>query len=182
MITNIQQHYEDIIRPDLLRKFNYENVHQIPKIEKIILNMGVKEAVNDKKQLLIPILILELITGQKAVVTCARKSISNFKIRKGFPIGALVTLRGDNMYSFLTKLVLFVLPRIRDFVGIPITSIDSQGNISFGIRDLLVFPEIESEYDKLHKTYGVNITIVTTAKTKLETKTLLSSFQIPFKE
>lgn len=176
----LQQYYEDVIRLDMIRKFQYENPFCIPKIEKIVINMGVKEGAVDKKQTLPPMLILEFITGQKSVLTKARKSVANFKIRKGFPIGVKVTLRGDMMYDFLYRLITVALPRVRDFKGLSNRSISSTGNFSFGIRDLLVFPEIEMEYDKLSRLYGAHITIVTTAKTKQETEALLSAFQMPF--
>lgn len=176
----LQQYYEDVIRLDLIRKFQYNNSYETPKISKIIINMGVKEAAGDKKQILPPMLLLELITGKKAVITNAKKSVSNFKIRKGFPIGVKVTLRGDSMYEFLYKLIVVVLPRVRDFKGLSSASVNSTGNYSLGLRDLLVFPEVEMEYDKLSKIYGTNITIVTTAKTPKETEALLSAFQIPF--
>nr|AGH24408.1 ribosomal protein L5 [Reclinomonas americana ATCC 50284] len=180
-MNRLKKHYEEIIRFDMIRKFNYINPHMIPKLDKIVVNMGVKEAALDKKQILAPLLILELITGQKAIITKAKKSISNFKIRKGFPIGVSVTLRGDNMYEFLSRLVTVVLPKIRDFKGIPMTSINKDGNLAIGIKDLLVFPEIESEYDKFNRVYGANIVLVTTAKTKKEAGVLLSGFQIPLK-
>ena len=181
-MNRLQEYYYDIVRLDMIRKFNYENTLNVPKIDKIILNMGIKEAALDKKQILSPLLILELITGQKAVITKAKKAVSNFKIRKGFPIGVKVTLRGDSMYDFLSKLITVVLPRIRDFKGFSVHSINTQGNLSFGIRDLLVFPEVEVEYDKFSRKYGTNITIVTTSKTAKETQQLLSAFQIPFKK
>lgn len=179
-MNTLKQYYEDVVRLDMIRKFQYANPYSIPKIEKIIVNMGVKEGAVDKKQILPPMLITELITGQKSVITKARKSVANFKIRKGFPIGVKVTLRGDLMYNFLYRLVTVVLPRVRDFKGISHKNINNTGNFSFGLRDLLVFPEIEMEYDKLSRIYGANITIVTTAKTKSETEALISAFQVPF--
>nr|YP_007890559.1 ribosomal protein L5 [Histiona aroides]AGH24053.1 ribosomal protein L5 [Histiona aroides] len=179
-MNTMQQYYEDVIRLDMIRKFQYANPYSIPKIDKIIVNMGVKEGAVDKKQILPPMLIAELVTGQKSVITKARKSVANFKIRKGFPIGVKVTLRGDLMYNFLYRLVTVVLPRVRDFKGVSHKNINNTGNFSFGIRDLLVFPEIEMEYDKLSRIYGAHITIVTSAKTKNETEALLSAFQIPF--
>lgn len=177
----LSQYYENIVRIDMIKKLNYTNPYEIPEITKIIVNMGVKEAAQDKKQIISPLFILELITGQKSIITKAKKSVSNFKVRKGFPIGAKVTLRGDMMYDFLLRLITVALPRIRDFRGLSIQNINSTGNISFGIRDLLIFPEVECEYDKLTKVYGANITIVTTAKTRKEALILLSGFQIPFK-
>lgn len=179
-MNTMQQYYEDVVRLDMIRKFQYANPYSIPKVDKIIVNMGVKEGAVDKKQILPPMLIAELVTGQKSVITKARKSVANFKIRKGFPIGVKVTLRGDLMYNFLYRLVTVVLPRVRDFKGVSHKNINNTGNFSFGIRDLLVFPEIEMEYDKLSRIYGAHITIVTNARTKNETEALLSAFQIPF--
>lgn len=180
-MNRMHTYYHEVVRRDMVRKFNYENTHNIPKIEKIILSMGVKEAANDRKQILPPLLLLELITGHKAVLTKAKKAVSNFKIRKGFPIGVKVTLRNAIMYEFLSKLITVVLPRIRDFRGLSPKMINKYGTLSLGIRDLLVFPEVEVEFEKLNSTYGVNITIVTNAVTLLETQTLISSFQMPFK-
>lgn len=186
MVATLQKYYENIIRQDFIRKTNSENVHCVPKIEKIILSMGVKEAALDKKQLLLPLLLLELISGQKAVPTYAKNAVSNFKIRKGALIGTKVILRRDRMYEFLTKLIVIVLPRLRDFRGFATKSINicnqKNGTLSFGLTDVLIFPEVELEYDKVDKKYGLNVTIVTNACTAIDTQLLLSSFQIPFKK
>ena len=180
-MSQLRLYYENVVRMDMIKKFNYQNPYEIPKLDKIIINMGVKEAAQDKKQIISPLFILELISGQKAVITKAKKSVSNFKVRKGFPIGTKVTLRGEMMYDFLSRLITIALPRVRDFRGLSIHNINKTGNISFGVRDLLIFPEVECEYDKLTRIYGANITIVTTAKTRNEALILLSAFQMPFK-
>jgi large subunit ribosomal protein L5 len=178
-MLRLQQHYEQIIRPDMLYKYQYTNSHQIPSIQKVVLNMSIKDVVQDKKQILPGLLILEYITGQKAMAVKAKKSISNFKLRQGVPIGIKVTLRNKMLYRFLELLIFVALPRMRDLKPIKINNNCQTGHISFGLRDLLIFPQIESEYDRFSKVYGLNITIVTNAKTIQESKSLLSSFQLP---
>ncbi len=171
--------YEDKIRKELQTKFKYTNAMQLPKIEKICLNMGVgRDAVADSKTIDAAVNELTLIAGQKPVVTKARKSISTFKLREGMPIGCSVTLRGARMYEFLQRLVYIALPRVRDFRGVSAKGFDGRGNYSLGLKEQLVFPEID--YDKISKVRGLDITIVTTADTNEEAKALLAAFHMPF--
>ena len=161
-----------------MKKFEYENVMQVPKIAKIVVNMGVGEARENAKALEAAVNDLQIITGQKAVTTKARKSVANFKIREGMSIGCKTTLRGDKMYNFLDRLINLALPRVRDFRGVPASSFDGRGNYALGIKEQLIFPEIE--YDKIDKVRGMDVIIVTTAKTDEEAKELLSLFNMPF--
>lgn len=171
--------YEDKIRKELQTAFKYKNVMQVPKIEKICINMGVgRDAVADSKAIDAALSELTLIAGQKPVVTKARKSISTYKLREGMPIGCSVTLRGARMYEFLQRLVYIALPRVRDFRGVSPKGFDGRGNYSLGLKEQLVFPEID--YDKISKVRGMDITIVTTAETNEEAKTLLAAFHMPF--
>jgi large subunit ribosomal protein L5 len=178
MATRLQETYVSTIRPALREQFGYKNVHQIPKLDKIVLNMGVGEAVSDSKKIDAAVTDMTLITGQKPVVTRARNSIAGFKLREGMPIGCKVTLRKDRMYEFLDRLVTIALPRVRDFRGISAKGFDRRGNYNMGLREQLIFPEIE--YDKIDEIRGMNITICTTAKTDDEARALLAAFKMPF--
>jgi large subunit ribosomal protein L5 len=172
-------HYKDKVVPDLMTKFGYKTIMQVPRLKKITLNMGVGETTNDKKMLDNAVADMARIAGQKPVVTKARKSIANFKLRAGFPIGCMVTLRGARMYEFLDRLVNIAIPRIRDFRGVSNRAFDGRGNYSLGVREQIIFPEIE--YDKVDALRGMNIAITTTAKTDDEARALLSAFRFPFK-
>ena len=172
-------HYKDKVVPDLMQKFGYKTVMQVPRIKKITLNMGVGETVGDKKVLDNAVADMAKIAGQKPVVTKARKSIANFKLRAGFPIGCMVTLRGARMYEFLDRLVNIAIPRIRDFRGVSNRAFDGRGNYSLGVKEQIIFPEIE--YDKIDALRGMNIAITTTAKTDDEARALLAAFRFPFK-
>jgi large subunit ribosomal protein L5 len=165
--------------PDLVKKFGYKTAMQVPRIEKITLNMGVGEAVNDKKIMDNAVADMTRISGQKPLVTKSKKSIATFKIRDNYPIGCKVTLRGTRMYEFLDRLVTVAIPRIRDFRGIPGKSFDGRGNFNFGIKEQIIFPEIE--YDKIDALRGMNITITTTARTDAEGRALLAAFKFPFR-
>ena len=178
-VPRLKEYYLSTIRDELQKKFEYKNVMMIPKIEKIVVNMGVGEAAQDAKAIDGAIADLRTITGQQPVVRRARKSIANFKVRQGMPIGCKVTLRGDRMYEFLDRLIATAIPRIRDFRGIKATSFDGHGNFSMGVTEQLIFPEID--YDKIDRTRGMDITIVTTATTNEEGKALLDAFHFPFK-
>jgi large subunit ribosomal protein L5 len=174
-----QVRYEESIRQALKEKHSYVNPHQIPRLEKITLNMGVGAAIGDKKILDLAYEAMTQIAGQKPVMTIARQSISNFKLREGMPIGCMVTLRRHHMYEFLDRLVTFVLPRVRDFRGINRKAFDGRGNYTLGLNEQLVFPELNP--DRFARTQGMNITIVTTAKTNDEGRDLLELFGMPFK-
>ena len=169
---------KDVV-PNLMKDFNYKSVMEVPKLEKIVVNMGLGEAIQNVKILDSASEELALITGQKAVITKAKKSIASFKLRQGMPIGCMVTLRRERMYEFLDRLVNVSLPRVRDFKGIPAKAFDGQGNYSLGIKEQLIFPEIN--YDKIDKIKGMNITIVTTAKTDEEGRALLRMLGMPFR-
>jgi large subunit ribosomal protein L5 len=172
-------HYKDKVVPDLMQKFGYKTIMQVPRIRKITLNMGVGETTNDKKTLDNAVADMAKIAGQKPVVTKARKSIANFKLRAGFPIGCMVTLRGARMYEFLDRLVNIAIPRIRDFRGVSNRAFDGRGNYSLGVKEQIIFPEIE--YDKIDALRGMNIAITTSAKTDDEARALLGAFRFPFK-
>ncbi|MCI5141173.1 MAG: 50S ribosomal protein L5 [Candidatus Electrothrix sp. ATG1] len=176
----IKELYESECKPQLKEKFGYSNTLEIPKIEKIVLNMGLGEAVQNPKIVEKAANELTLIAGQKAVVTRARKSIATFKLREGMPIGARVTLRREKMYDFLSKLINIALPRVRDFRGISPKGFDGNGNFSMGIKEHIIFPEVD--YDKIDKIRGLNISVVTNAKTDEEGRTLLKMLGMPFKE
>ena len=178
MATRLQEIYLGTIRPALQQQFGYKNVHQIPKLEKIVLNMGVGEAVADSKKIDSAVSDMTLISGQKPVVTRASRSIAGFKLREGMPIGCKVTLRRDQMYEFLDRLVTIALPRVRDFRGLSPKGFDRRGNYNMGLREQLIFPEIE--YDKIDEIRGMNITICTTAPTDDEARALLAGFKLPF--
>ena len=178
-VPRLKELYLSTVRDELQKKFEYKNVMQIPKIEKIVVNMGVGEATQDAKAIDGAVADLRVITGQQPVVRRARKSIATFKLRAGMPIGAKVTLRGDRMWEFFDRLISTAIPRIRDFRGIKATSFDGHGNFSMGVTEQLIFPEID--YDKIDRTRGMDITIVTTANTDEEGKALLDAFHFPFK-
>jgi large subunit ribosomal protein L5 len=172
-------HYREKVAPELMKKFGYRTVMQVPRIAKVTLNMGVGESVGDKKVLDNAVADMARIAGQKPVITRSRKSIANFKIRAGFPIGCMVTLRGARMYEFLDRLVNIAIPRIRDFRGISNRAFDGRGNYSLGVREQIIFPEIE--YDKIDALRGLNIAITTTAGSDEEARALLAAFRFPFK-
>ena len=171
--------YREKVVPDLMKQFSYKTVMQVPRITKITLNMGVGEAVNDKKNIDMAVGDLTKIAGQKPVVTKARKAIANFKIRENLAIGTMVTLRGERMYEFLDRLVTVAFPRVRDFRGVSGRAFDGRGNYNIGLKEQIIFPEIE--YDKIDKLRGMNISITTTAKTDEEAKALLAAFRFPFR-
>jgi large subunit ribosomal protein L5 len=179
MLT-IKQRYLNNIKPDLMKAFSFDSVMEVPKVEKIVVNMGVGDAVFNSKALEDAVEELQALTGQKPVVTKAKKSISNFKLREGMPIGAKVTLRGDKMYYFLEKLIAIALPRVRDFRGISKDAFDGRGNYTVGVKEQIIFPEVN--LDKVKKIRGMDIVIVTTAKTEQEGRALLEAFGMPFKK
>ncbi|WP_113908036.1 50S ribosomal protein L5 [Aliidiomarina celeris] len=172
--------YKDTVVPELMKQFGYTSVMQVPRIEKITLNMGVGEALTDKKILDNAVADLEAISGQKVVRTVARKSVAGFKIREGFPIGCKVTLRGERMWDFLQRFISIAIPRIRDFRGLSAKSFDGRGNYSMGVREQIIFPEID--YDKVDRVRGLDITITTSAKSDDEARALLSAFNFPFRK
>jgi len=178
-MARLQTQYREKIVPELMQKFGYKSVMEVPRITKITLNMGVGEAVNDKKNIENAVADMTKIAGQKPVVTKARKAIANFKIRQGLPIGCMVTLRGARMYEFLDRLVTIAFPRMRDFRGVSGRAFDGRGNYNIGLKEQLIFPEIE--YDKIDAIRGLNISITTTAKTDDEAKALLAAFRFPFR-
>jgi len=174
----LKETYQNEIVDALMKKFGYKNVMQVPKIDKVVINMGVGEAKENAKILDAAVSDLETITGQKAVITRAKNSVANFKIREGMPIGCKVTLRGDKMYEFVDRLINLALPRVRDFRGVNPNAFDGRGNYALGIKEQLIFPEIE--YDKIDKVRGMDIIFVTTAKTDEEARELLAQFNMPF--
>lgn len=178
-MARLQQHYRDKIVPELVKKFGYKSIMEVPRLTKITLNMGVGEAVADKKIIEHAVSDLTKIAGQKPVVTKTKKAIAGFKIRENLPIGTMVTLRGVRMYEFLDRFVTIALPRVRDFRGISGRSFDGRGNYNIGVKEQIIFPEIE--YDKVDALRGLNISITTTAKNDEECKALLSGFRFPFK-
>ena len=177
-MDRLKEKYQKEVAPALTEKFGYKNVMQLPKLEKVIINMGVGEAVGNPKALDAAVSDLTLIAGQKPIVTRAKKSIATWKIRQGMPIGAKVTLRGSRMYQFLDKFINVALPRVRDFHGVSAKAFDGRGNYSVGLKEQLIFPEID--YDKIDKVRGMNVVIVTTAKTDEEARELLSLLGMPF--
>lgn len=179
MAARLQQIYRERVVPALMEEFKYKNVMEVPRIEKVVINIGVGEAVQNPKALDFAVQDLMTITGQRPVVTRAKKSISNFRLRKGMPIGVKVTLRGERMWSFLDRLINVALPRQRDFRGVSPDSFDGHGNYTLGLREQLVFPEID--YDKIDKIRGMEISIVTTAKTDEEARRLLALLGMPFR-
>jgi len=179
-MAHMKEVYTSEVVPALQKEFEYTSIMQVPKIEKITLNMGVGEAIADKKMLENAVADLELLAGQKAVTTKARKSVAGFKVREGYPIGCKVTLRGERMWEFLERLVGIAIPRIRDFRGLNAKSFDGRGNYSMGVKEQIIFPEID--YDKVDKIRGLDITITTSAKTDDEGRALLRAFNFPFKK
>ena len=179
-MAKLHDYYREQVVNELKTKFNYSSVMQVPRIEKITLNMGVGEALTDKKLLDNAVADLAAISGQKPLVTKARKSVAGFKIRQGYPIGCKVTLRGKRMWEFLERLITIAVPRIRDFRGLSAKSFDGRGNYSMGVREQIIFPEID--YDKVDRVRGLDITITTTAKNDEEGRALLAAFNFPFRK
>ncbi|MBU7594014.1 50S ribosomal protein L5 [Metabacillus halosaccharovorans] len=179
-MNRLKEKYQSEITPSLVKKFSYKSVMETPKLEKIVINMGVGDAVSNSKALDVAVEELTQITGQKPVVTKAKKSIAGFRLREGMPIGAKVTLRGERMYQFLDKLISVSLPRVRDFRGVSKKSFDGRGNYTLGVKEQLIFPEID--YDKVNKVRGMDIVIVTTANTDEEARELLTQFGMPFQK
>ncbi len=179
-IPRLKTLYKSEIIPFMMKEFSYKNVMQVPKLEKIVVNAGLAEGMHDIKLLESVLEEFAIITGQKGVITRAKKSIANFKLRQGMPIGCKVTLRGDRAYEFLDRFISFSIPRIRDFRGVPIRGFDGRGNYTLGITEQLIFPEIN--YDKISKVHGLSVTIVTSADTDEEAKALLSAFGMPFRK
>ena len=178
-MARLHDFYNETVAPALVKQFGYKSPMEVPRISKIVLNMGVGEAIADKKIMDNAVADMQKIAGQKPLITKARKSVANFKIREGYPVGCKVTLRGARMYEFLDRLVSVAMPRIRDFRGISARSFDGRGNYNMGVKEQIIFPEIE--YDKIDAIRGMNITISTTAKTDAEAKALLSAFKFPFR-
>jgi large subunit ribosomal protein L5 len=179
-ITRLKTVYQETITPKLITQFQYTNVHQVPKVTKITINRGLGEAAQNAKSLEASISEIALSTGQKPVVTRAKKAIAGFKIRQGMPVGIMVTLRGERMYAFLDRLINLTLPRIRDFRGVSAKSFDGRGNYTLGVREQLIFPEVE--YDKIDQVRGLDISIITTAKTDEEGRALLKEMGMPFRD
>ena len=178
-MARLHEFYKETVVPSLVQQFGYKSPMEVPRISKIVLNMGVGEAVGDKKLLDNAVADMQKLAGQKPVVTKSKKSIAVFKIREGYPIGCMVTLRRERMYEFLDRLVTIALPRVRDFRGISGRAFDGRGNYNMGVKEQIIFPEIE--YDKIDTLRGMNITLTTTAKTDAEAKALLAGFKFPFK-
>ena len=176
----MKTHYEKVVRDEMKKEFNYGNLMQIPRIEKIVLNMGVGEAVNDRKKVDSAAKDLSMIAGQRAVVTRARKSIATYKVRDDMPIGAKVTLRGDRMYEFVDRLVTIALPRVKDFRGLNPKSFDGRGNFAMGLKEHIVFPEVD--YDQVDEVWGMDVIVCTTAKSDDEARALLRGFNFPFRQ
>ena len=179
-MSRLKEKYLQEVSPALMGKFGYKSVMQVPKVEKIVINMGVGDAVQNTKSLDAAVEELTIITGQKPVVTKAKKSIAGFRLREGMPIGAKVTLRGERMYEFLDKLIAISLPRVRDFRGVSKKAFDGRGNYTLGVKEQLIFPEID--YDKVSKVRGMDIVIVTTANSDEEARELLTQFGMPFQK
>ena len=179
-MNRLQEKYQKSVVPSLVEKFNYKSVMQAPQVDKIVINMGVGDSITNSKALDDAVNEMTQITGQKPIITKAKKSIANFKLREGMPIGCKVTLRGPRMFEFLDKLVSIALPRVRDFQGVSNKAFDGRGNFTLGVKEQLIFPEIN--YDKVNRVRGMDIVIVTTANTDLEAKELLSQLGMPFKK
>ncbi len=179
-MNRVKEHYKTNVVPAMQKRFGYNNPHQIPKLEKIVVSMGVGAATQNKALLDNAVKDLERVTGRKSIITRARKSISNFKLRQGMPIGCKVTLRHEVMYEFIDRLISIVIPRMRDFRGVPVNAFDGRGNYSLGLKEQIVFPEIE--YDKIDMIRGLNITIVTSAKSDEECRELLRELGMPFQK
>ena len=180
MTTRLQDLYSKNVRPQLMEQFKYKNAFQVPRLEKIVVNMGVGEAAHDSKKMYAAVAELTAITGQKPVVARARKAIANFKLRRGLPIGAKVTLRGARMYEFLDRLVTVALPRVRDFRGLNPRSFDGRGNYALGIKEHIIFPEIN--YDQIDQVWGMDVIVCTTAENDEEARALLKAFNFPFRQ
>jgi large subunit ribosomal protein L5 len=179
-VPRLRTHYDDVVRPQMLKQFGYKNAMEVPKITKIVLNMGIGEATQDSKLVQVAVGELERIAGQKVVITKARKAIAQFKIRENLAIGAKVTLRKVRMYEFLDRLINIALPRVRDFRGLTDRSFDGNGNYAFGIKEHIIFPEID--YDKIDRVWGMDVIICTTAKTDAEARALIDAFNFPFRK
>ena len=179
-VARLRKHYDEVVRPQLIEEFGYKNPLEVPTIEKIVLNMGVGEAVNDTKKVTIAAADLALIAGQKPIVTYSRVAIATFKLRENQPIGCKVTLRKTKMYEFIDRLINVALPRVRDFRGLNPKSFDGRGNYSLGIKEHIIFPEID--FDKMGETWGMDVTVCTTAATDDEARALLTAFNFPFRQ
>jgi large subunit ribosomal protein L5 len=179
-IARLQQHYVDVVRPEMIKQFGYKNVMQVPRVTKIVLNMGVGEATQDSKLVTVAAGELQKIAGQKVVITKTKKAIAQFKIRENLAIGAKVTMRKTRMYEFMDRLVTIAMPRIRDFRGLTDRSFDGNGNYAMGIKEHLIFPEID--YDKIDRIWGLDVVVCTTAKTDAEALALLTLFNFPFRK
>jgi large subunit ribosomal protein L5 len=179
-VPRLRKHYDEVVRPALIKQFGYENAMQVPKITKIVLNMGIGEATADSKLLQVAVGELEKIAGQKVVITKARKAIAQFKIRENLAIGAKVTLRKVRMYEFLDRLINIALPRVRDFRGLTDRSFDGNGNYAFGIKEHIIFPEID--YDKIDRVWGMDVIICTSATSDAEARALIDAFNFPFRK
>lgn len=180
MSSRLKVRYNDVVKPELVKEFNYSSIMQAPRLDKIVINMGVGEAIGNSRFLDDAVTELEILTGQKPVITKAKKSVSNFKLRDGMAIGAKVTLRGEKMYHFFDKLVTIALPRVRDFRGVSNNSFDGRGNYTLGVKEQIIFPEIS--LDKVNRVRGMDIVIVTTAETDKEAHALLSHLGMPFRK
>lgn len=179
-VPNLRKHYDEVVRPKLIKQFGYTNVMQVPRLEKIVLNMGIGEATQDSKLVQVAAAELEKIAGQKVVITKSRKAIAQFKIRENLAIGAKVTLRKVRMYEFLDRLINIALPRVRDFRGLSERSFDGNGNYAFGIKEHLIFPEVD--YDKIDRVWGMDVIICTTARSDEEARALIEAFNFPFRK
>lgn len=178
-VPRLRKHYDEVVRAKLTEQFGYKNPMQVPRLDKVVLNMGIGEATTDSKLVQVAVADLEKIAGQKAVITKARKAIATFKIRENLAIGAKVTLRKTRMYEFVDRLITIALPRVRDFRGLPSTSFDGNGNFAMGIKEHIIFPEID--YDKIDRVWGMDVIVGTTAKTDEEARALLEAFNFPFR-
>ena len=177
-MTRLQDHYENVLKAELMNEFAYKNAMEVPRLEKIVINMGVGEAADDSKKIESAVSDMTLIAGQKPIVTKAKGAVANFKLREGVDIGCKVTLRADRMYEFLDRLITIALPRVRDFRGVSEKSFDGRGNYALGLKEQIVFPEVD--YDKIDKIRGFDVVVVTTAKTNKESRALLKGFNMPF--
>ena len=178
-VPRLRKHYEEVVRPKLAQQFSYKNPMQVPRLDKVVLNMGIGEAVNDRKKAESAAADLSLIAGQKSIVTYSRVAIATFKLRENQPIGCKVTLRKTRMYEFVDRLITIALPRVRDFRGLPATSFDGKGNFAMGIKEHIIFPEID--YDKIDRVWGMDVIVCTTANTDEEARALLEAFNFPFR-
>jgi large subunit ribosomal protein L5 len=179
-VPRLRQHYDDVVKPELIKKFGYKNVMEVPRLSKIVLNMGIGEATQDSKLVQVAAAELERIAGQKVVITKSRKAIAQFKIRENLAIGAKVTMRKVRMYEFLDRLINIALPRVRDFRGLTDRSFDGNGNYAFGIKEHIIFPEID--YDKIDRVWGMDVIICTTARSDEEARALIEAFNFPFRK